>query len=358
MAPALTASSTSRTSVSDLFICLWSASHLRCPGVVTKIGLHLSPAVPHFADCEVSVAKEEDLTALVKTIAKLERYGVIQNHTSISNIYRMGITGKDKEVIQEITAPGLKGECLTHEQQLGLQKRKGWGYWKAQFAIYGALSQTVQAHWAIVQESFAQLPGAQLKAEFFHDKDNKPLKVADMPLLEIPHNGYPRLEALPLTNCRGFGGGHVAFSPLFPPGSPDMQEWFSAARRVIEAAKFDLFADFHIYGRYVIAIILVVYGPHEGPRAANMFEDLLKDGKEKFRVSEYRTHISYMDEVRSCFDFGGGAMGQLLTRLKNELDPNGILSPGKSGIWNKPESAQLKTANSCIRCTKAASIAL
>jgi hypothetical protein len=47
----------------------------------------------------------------------------------------------------------------------------------------------------------------------------------------------------------------------------------------------------------------------------------------------YRTHLDYMDEVASHFNFNGGALKQFTTKLKDFLDPRGILSPGKSGIW-------------------------
>lgn len=50
--------------------------------------------------------------------------------------------------------------------------------------------------------------------------------------------------------------------------------------------------------------------------------------------SEYRTHVSFMDEVASHHNFNNGAMGRLTSALKDLLDPNGVLSPGKSGVWN------------------------
>ncbi|KIW36468.1 uncharacterized protein PV06_11283 [Exophiala oligosperma] len=123
------------------------------------------------------------------------------------------------------------------------------------------------------------------------------------------------------------------FSPLFPSDGAELQEWWTRAREIVKDAQFDLFSDVHVYGYYVIAILLVVYGPSEGPRAKAMFEQLLKDGKDNTHVSEYRTHIDYMDEVRGHFDFNGGALGRLVDSIKDTLDPNGILSQSKSGVW-------------------------
>ena len=47
----------------------------------------------------------------------------------------------------------------------------------------------------------------------------------------------------------------------------------------------------------------------------------------------YRNRLDYMDEIDSHFNLQGGALKQFNTKLKNFLDPKGILSPGKSGIW-------------------------
>jgi len=40
-----------------------------------------------------------------------------------------------------------------------------------------------------------------------------------------------------------------------------------------------------------------------------------------------------MDDVAASFDWNANALGRLHTRLKDAIDPAGILSPGKSGIW-------------------------
>jgi 4-cresol dehydrogenase (hydroxylating) len=67
-------------------------------------------------------------------------------------------------------------------------------------------------------------------------------------------------------------------------------------------------------------------------RVDAMFRELVADAKAK-HYGEYRTHIEYMDLVASTYDHGDGALRKLNERVKDALDPNGILAPGKSGIW-------------------------
>ena len=56
-------------------------------------------------------------------------------------------------------------------------------------------------------------------------------------------------------------------------------------------------------------------------------------GAAKAGYGEYRTHLGWMDRVMDTFDFNDHALRRLNERVKDALDPRGVLSPGKSGIW-------------------------
>jgi 3'-phosphoadenosine 5'-phosphosulfate sulfotransferase (PAPS reductase)/FAD synthetase len=71
---------------------------------------------------------------------------------------------------------------------------------------------------------------------------------------------------------------------------------------------------------------------HMVAQVDQFFRALLSDASVQ-RYGEYRAHIEYMDLIAQSYDFNNGALWRLNDRLKTALDPNGIVAPGKSGIW-------------------------
>jgi hypothetical protein len=48
---------------------------------------------------------------------------------------------------------------------------------------------------------------------------------------------------------------------------------------------------------------------------------------------EYRTHLALADQVAASYNWNDGAINKFNQLLKDSLAPDGIIAPGRSGIW-------------------------
>jgi 4-cresol dehydrogenase (hydroxylating) len=80
--------------------------------------------------------------------------------------------------------------------------------------------------------------------------------------------------------------------------------------------------------------IVLTLDPAENAKARSFYKRLVQvSGENGWGI--YRAHAAYMDEVMATYSFNNGALGRLNHTLKDALDPNGILSAGRYGIWPK-----------------------
>ena len=61
--------------------------------------------------------------------------------------------------------------------------------------------------------------------------------------------------------------------------------------------------------------------------------ELLVGEAAKHGYGEYRAHLEFMDLAADQYSFGDHAYRRFCESIKNAVDPNGILAPGRHGIW-------------------------
>jgi 4-cresol dehydrogenase (hydroxylating) len=302
-------------------------------GIVTKMGVWLSPQPERYSPCWVTTRKETDLAALADTLRPLMLDRVIQNHPMILNAVCAASALSSRKDWH--TGEG----ALPDEAIERIASQPGLGRWVSRFAFYGR-DKLVEEQIAQAREAFARIPGAELTVSNY-DGANLPAK------LENPNEqvqaGIPSIDFNQMTKWYGGEeGGHIGFSPAAPLTGAHVSKVRDIVQGGLAKYGLDYSAAIICQPRCFLHICLVVFDTKDEAqtkRAYDASKALVREAA-KHGYGEYRAHLDFMDLALDQYGYNDHALRRFNERLKDALDPNGILSPGKQGIW--PEAMRAR----------------
>jgi 4-cresol dehydrogenase (hydroxylating) len=296
-------------------------------GIVTKMGIQLMPAPPHAETFLVTFDSEDDLERIIDTMFPLRETGVFHNTPLLRNIVLDAAAMTRRSEWHEGTGP------LPREVIERIKKELNLGYWNLYFTLYGTRP-TIDAAYGQIKEAFSQIPRAR-----FHTRQER-TDPRGGHVLHDRHKintGNPSMDEVHLVDWIGPHGGHIDFSPVSAPIGKETAKQAQMVRARAEQYGFDYVAQVIVGPRAIIHACLVLFDtadPEDQRKASEVCHALIKEAAAE-GYGEYRTHTSLMDAVAATFNWNDGALARFNNKLKDCLDPNGILAPGKSGIWPK-----------------------
>jgi 4-cresol dehydrogenase (hydroxylating) len=288
-------------------------------GIVTKLGLWLMPQPESVTGLDLEYDKLEDLGPLIDTLGPLRREGLLQQSPSIGNWLRAAavLTTRDQWTDQ----PGALPDSVID----AIRKRFGMGWWGVSLRLYGR--ETVNREsLAILEKAMLALNPQSVKRTSWRQGE---------PLEQTGWVGVPLTYPLQNANWHGGRGGHIGFSPVLPQSGKLAMEQFRRTYRRYQEFGMDYQASFAIGERHMLNINAILFNkddPAMMKRIDPFMRALVGDAKAN-GYGEYRTHLDYMDTVADTYDFNNHALLRLNERVKDALDPAGIIAPGKSGVW-------------------------
>lgn len=312
-------------------------------GIVTKMGFWLQPMPETVTGGNIIVPRYEDIVPLTALLNELENTGIADGMPWISSP-AMGNPGAPIDPKLQAMFARTGGVTKTDLESYA----SGKPYWQLRLRFFGPRSIN-EAKWDHVRQRAEKL----IPNVTFGDLEHHSMPLTDEQAAALPFDmsgdrrvnlGYPNLEVFMLSSRSPINPtgsrGHVWLSPIFPRTGETVMKM----QNVLTRATLDLgvvsrsnvpLPMTHLPRTYMTILpFLISDDAKENAGARDKFERMMDICAEHGWI-DYRVHPYWQDKVRGFYDFGDHALLRVTEKLKDAIDPNGIVAAGRYGIWPK-----------------------
>ena len=300
-------------------------------GVVTKMGIWLFPAPEAYAKGVIGVPKKADIGKLIDIVNYLENTGQTQGMPVLGSAFLpFGFLGPP--------VPGMPGYDAPVAEQEAYAAAHKMPYWTATVSYYGA-AEVVKAQWDYTRRLAAAIPGATFENGVVHAMPPTPDLLGGRGKSEF---GIPALSTFMLGARSEFTeatDGHITCSPIVPRTGEGIVAAYDLIWKTLK--QFDLppivvTPPIGCWARTFVILVMmeVTHDPAQNRKTRAGFREMIKV-LAAHGYGEYRTAPAFMDDVAATYSFNDRALLRFQEAVKDAVDPNGILSAGRYGVWPK-----------------------
>ncbi|KAK1656008.1 FAD binding domain-containing protein [Colletotrichum phormii] len=296
-------------------------------GIVTKMGFWLMPAPQGMTPFSVTFEREADLAALVDCIQPLDLNGTLQSSVSLRNLT---LEAAHYGPRSSYTNASHK-EVIPEEDFEKMAKKLNTGRWRYIGAVFG--SDKVRA--ALIEDikkELTKVPGSKWATLDECPGEQNLVRVRATYLQGISSMGEFAWMKQWLPNCSV-----IMVAAISRLEGKAVWEQYSLAKELFAKAGIDYISHYVAYFRTMHNVCIIPYDRKDKDmrgRAQWLGRTLVKEWKAR-GWSVFRTHVGLMDQVADAYDFNNGALWKMHEEIHDTLDPNGILAPGRGGVWPK-----------------------
>lgn len=290
-------------------------------GIVTRIGVELMPAPAGYRPYLVTAAAEDDLPALLEALRPLSLAGLLPGRPTLMTLPRAAAYGATRAQYQSGVGP-LRADAVGR-----LMADHGLGHWNLYGALYG-VDALLDIHVRELQNALRAVPGAHL---YFADSraDDAAFKCRAALM-----GGVPSLDEYKTLDWVG-AGAHLDFTAVLPFDGDAALTASHAARELCHAHGFDYCAEFQLEARALRLEVRLIFERKvvARQRAAHAAARALAARLVSLGHGSPRTHLALMDDTAASYRWNDHALLRASEAIKDVLDTQGVLAPGKSGLW-------------------------
>ena len=314
-------------------------------GVVTKMGFWGRPQLQGYQAYKVKLPKRDDLYAMVDADCYLCNSDIINGMMDymVDLPGTSPFNGRGMDALKDPQYRKMIGGGYQKPNYGGLEKYaadNGYAYWDVHIRMNGP-EEVVRAKWKFAKEYIQdKIPHA--KCEEFGPFLNFPLSEGDKSKLNAkPYPNRVYLGMPSLDRFKMFADAHLFYSPLV---QKEAGEIFKAQEVFAKA-----YEDLKIFGPnfyYAMPLFHFPKTPHwvlplrvgrdrkvnQNTRRA-YFELVRLAGEHNW--GDYRAAPPFHDALMALSSYNDGALLKFSERIKDAIDPAGVISPGRGGIWPK-----------------------